>query len=482
MSVQLALSAALSGLRTTQQQAALLSHNIANATTPGYVRRDLALSASVTGGQGAGVKVDAIARKVDELLIRDARYETSRYTGQEARASALADYALVLGQPQDERSVSTLLSKLQQSFARLHDMPNDDAAQNAVVAQAVALTQGLNNAAEAARTVETDARNRLQNSVDTVNASLQRIGELNGAIASLDAKGGDTGDLRDERDRLLDTVSEEIGIRTYSRDDGQVVVMTRNGQTLLDGQLDPGEKPLTIVGNDLMANGSRLVWLGSGTPPTGTNPSPDTEIQTGRIMGYVQTVKQDMPRALAQLDELAAGIVQRFRSAETDPDMTKPGLFTDNGAAYTTTAGLASRIAVNNLVRTESWRVQSGVLALAALPAGDQTQIERFSAAFTATTGAFAPGLDLPTAATTLGDYATAMVSVQQGYRTTAESEMNSRKISADTLQSARLNRDGVNIDDEMQKLLLIEQSYGASAQVVQVAGRMIDILLQIKG
>ncbi|WP_255542981.1 flagellar basal body rod C-terminal domain-containing protein [Azospirillum sp. INR13] len=59
---------------------------------------------------------------------------------------------------------------------------------------------------------------------------------------------------------------------------------------------------------------------------------------------------------------------------------------------------------------------------------------------------------------------------------------MNARKISADTLETARINRDGVNIDDEMQKLLMIEQSYGASAQVVQVAGRMIDILLQIKG
>lgn len=464
MSVQLALSAALSGLRATQQQAALVSHNLANATTAGYVRRDLALSAASTAGQGSGVAIDGVARRVDELLIRDARYETSRYTGQEARASALADYALVLGQPQDERSVSTRLAKLQQAFARLHDMPNDDAAQNAVVSQAAALTQSLNGAADAARTVQTDARNKLVNSVDVVNASLHRIGELNGAIASLDAKGGDTGDLRDERDRLLDTVSQEIGIRTYSRDDGQVVVMTRNGQTLLDRQLEPGDTPLTIVGNDVMANGVAL------------SANPETDIQSGRIMGYVQTANQDMPRALAQLDELAAGLVQRFQGAEADP--TQPGLFTDAGAAYTATAGLASRIAVNDAVRTEAWRVQSGVQAAAPLAPGDQTQIATFSALFTATGTFTAP--DMPASAT-LGDYATAMVSAQQGYRTTAESEMNARKISADTLQSARVNRDGVNIDDEMQKLLLIEQSYGASAQVVQVAGRMIDILLQLR-
>jgi flagellar hook-associated protein 1 FlgK len=465
MSVQLALTAALSGLRTTQQQAAMTSHNLANATTAGYVRRDLALSSANTAGRGAGVQVDAIARKVDELLIRDARFETSRYTGQEARASALADYALVLGQPQDEKSVSTQLSKLQQAFSRLHGMPQDDAAQNAVVSQAITLSDSLNRAAEAAQTVQSDTRDRLQTSVDSVNTALQRISDLNGRIAGLEARGGDTGDLRDDRDRLLDQVSQEIGIRTYSREDGQVVVMTRNGQTLLDHQLAPGESPLTLLGDDVMANGVSL------------SANPDSEIQSGRIMGYVQTIKQDMPRALAQLDELAAGLVQAFQGAEADP--AQPGLFTDAGAAYGTTAGLASRVAVNDAVRTESWRVRSGIQAAAPLQPGDQTQIDKFLTVF-ATARSFA-ATDMP-ASTTLGSYATAMVSAQQGYRTGAESEMNARKISADTLETARINRDGVNIDDEMQKLLLIEQSYGASAQVVQVAGRMIDILLQIKG
>ncbi|PWC81763.1 flagellar hook protein [Azospirillum sp. TSH100] len=465
MSVQLALTAALSGLRTTQQQAAMVSHNLANATTAGYVRRDLDLTAVNTAGRGAGVRVDAVARKVDELLIRDARFETSRFSGQEARASALADYALVLGQPQDEKSVSTQLSKLQQAFARLHDMPSDDAARSAVVSQAAALAGGLNRAAEAAQTVQDDARDRLQTSVDAVNTSLQRISDLNGKIATLETRGGDAGDLRDQRDRLLDQVSQEIGIRTYSREDGQMVVMTRNGQTLLDHPLTPGEQPLTLLGDEVMANGVSL------------SAKPDSEIQSGRIMGYVQTIKQDMPRAMAQLDELAAGLVQAFQGAETDP--TKPGLFTDAGAAYGTTAGLASRIAVNDVVRTESWRVQSGVQAAAPLKPGDQTQIDRFQAVFTGTRSFTAT--DMPATAT-LGGYATAMVSAQQGYRTGAESEMNARKISADTLETARINRDGVNIDDEMQKLQLIEQSYGASAQVVQVAGRMIDILLQIKG
>jgi len=465
MSIQTALNAALSGLRATQQQAALTSHNISNATTAGFVRKELALSASVTAGHGSGVRVDGVARRVDELLIRDARFEQSRFTAQETRASALADYAAVLGQPQDERSVATAVAKLQQAFDRLHGMPDDSAAQAAVVDRAQALVRNLHGAAEAATAVATDARNRLSASVDQVNRALVRISELNGTIATQQAKGADTSDLMDERDRLLDTVSEEIGIRTYTRDNGQVVVMTRNGETLLDRELSPGAQPLQLIGTDLVAGGAIL------------SANPDRDIQSGRIMGYVQAAYQDMPRALAQLDELAAGIVQRFQDAEADP--AQPGLFTDAGAAFTTAAGLAGRIAVNAAVQGNAWRVQSGVQALAPLPPGDQTQVKAFIGAFTATGPFSAP--DMPGTAT-LGDYATTMVSTQQGYRTTAEADMKTRRISADALQSARLNRDGVNIDDEMQKLLLIEQSYGASAQVIQAAGRMIDTLLGIRG
>lgn len=461
MSLQLALSAALSGLRTSQQQAALVSHNLANATTAGYVRRDLELAATVTAGQGGGVAVEGVARRVDELLIRDARFTQSQYTAQTARASSLADYAQVIGQPQDERSVSTELSQLRQAFERLHGMPDDDAAQSAVVGQATALAQSLNSAATAAQTVQADARDRLRESVDTVNAALTRIGDLNGTIARMEAVGGDAGDLRDERDRLLDRVSEEIGIRAYTRDDGQVVVMTRNGQTLLDGALPPGDQPLEIVGDAVMANGVAL------------SDNPERDIQSGRIMGYVQIAGQDMPRVLEQLDALAAALVEGFEGAEADPD--QPGLF----VLGTGSGGAAARIAVNPAVTAEPWRVQSGVQAAAPLDPGDQTQIAAFAAVFTSPVGFTAPGL--PSSAT-VGDYATALVSAQQGYRTTAEAEMASRKIAADTLQTARVNRDGVNMDDEMQKLLLIEQSYAASAQVIQTAGRMIDILLQLRG
>ena len=38
-------------------------------------------------------------------------------------------------------------------------------------------------------------------------------------------------------------------------------------------------------------------------------------------------------------------------------------------------------------------------------------------------------------------------------------------------------NKTGVNVDEEMQRLLLVQQTYSASAQVIQAAAKMLDTL-----
>lgn len=460
MSIQTALRSAMSGLRATQQQAATVSHNIANATTPGFVRKDLGLTAQITAGTGQGVAVTGTLRTVDELLIRDARYETSRYRGEETRAEALSNYTDVLGQPQDERSFANALQDLDLAFQRLYGMADDEAARADVVDKAGALADRLNDAAETAATVQAQARDGLVASVDVVNTALAQVGDLNATIATQQAKGADVTDLMDQRDLLLDQVSEEIGIRTYTRSNGMVVVMTRNGQTLLDGTLPAGSQPLTLVGNTLTAGGVAL------------SDDPEQSIQSGRIMGYVTVANQDMPRVMEQLDAIAGALITGFQDAEADP--TAAGLFVLDAGPTTSTA---ARITINPAVEAETWRVQSGVQATTALPVGEQTQIAKYIDVFQTAIGFSTSGLP---ASATLEDAANAAVATQHGYRTGSESEMELRKISADTLTSARINRDGVNIDDEMQKLLLVEQSYSASAQVIQAASRMIDTLIQI--
>jgi flagellar hook-associated protein 1 len=465
MSIQMALTAALSGLKASQQQAGLVSQNIANATTPGYVRKELALSAATLGGQGQGVRVGGVQRGVDELLIRDARFEQSRYLALEARASSLSNYTQVLGQPQEERSVASALSRLQQAFQGLHEMPEDAGALAGAVEKAQGVASRIREAAGAAEAVQADARDRIEASVADVNSALYEISRLNQSIMVTKAAGGDASSLADQRDVLLDRVSQEIGIRTFTREAGDVVVMTRNGQMLVESELPDGAQPIGIVGDDLVVGGKVI------------SADPERDMQSGRLKGLIDVANRDMPKVLEQLDALAAGLVTGFQAAEADP--AAAGLFTDNGAAFTTQDGLASRLQVNPAVEGNAWRMRSGMQAATPLPAGDKTQIAAFIGVFGASHSFSAPGLP---STSTLEAYAGGLVSGQHGERAVAEADMKTRKIAADTLQAARVNRDGVNVDEEMQKLLLIEQSYGASAQVIQTAGRMIETLLQIGG
>ena len=52
MSLTQALNVAASGLRVTQSAMALVASNVANAQTPGYVRKTLDVATTTAGDQG----------------------------------------------------------------------------------------------------------------------------------------------------------------------------------------------------------------------------------------------------------------------------------------------------------------------------------------------------------------------------------------------------------------------------------------------
>src|SRR3954467_9490231 len=72
-----ALSAAVSGLRVTQSNLALVASNIANAETPGYVRKSASQVANATGDVTIGVRLSSISRELDQYLQRQLRTETA---------------------------------------------------------------------------------------------------------------------------------------------------------------------------------------------------------------------------------------------------------------------------------------------------------------------------------------------------------------------------------------------------------------------
>lgn len=492
MTITQAINAALSGLRAAQTHSALVGRNVANAQTPGYVRKDIGLSNYVIGGTGAGVRVDGIFRRVDELLIRDVRNASSGVGKQEVLAEALGYFTDLVGQPQDERSLASALAALDRVLGELGDTPDSATLQQTVVTTAEELAAVFHRTDAAIRRAREDADARIAESVRNINSALDRIHALNKMITARSQSGTDTTDLRDERDNLIDMIAKEIPIRTLTSDEGEVTIVTQGGTVLLDEQV-----------SYLQFNHSATIPPGmlydpttpggiSGLEVNGIDIAPGSgyggAITSGRLAGLFEIRDSVMVRFQIQIDEAASQLIAGFQTADatvTGGPPTDTGLFTDGGNAHDPTAyvpGLAGRIAVNDLVKPEVggelWRVRDGIHAAAPGASGDSTQVRQFEAVFDAVMS-FDPAAGLQTSAKLL-DFAAAAVSDQHAMRVQAETSLEGQTIAYDTLVTNRLNRDGVNVDEEMQMLLTIERSYAANAQVLSIANQMINRLLEI--
>ena len=78
MSLNIALYNAVTGLQLNQRALDITSQNVANVNTEGYSRKIIEQQAMVIDGQGAGVKIAAITRRVDEFLLKDMRETLGR--------------------------------------------------------------------------------------------------------------------------------------------------------------------------------------------------------------------------------------------------------------------------------------------------------------------------------------------------------------------------------------------------------------------
>jgi flagellar hook-associated protein 1 FlgK len=106
---------------------------------------------------------------------------------------------------------------------------------------------------------------------------------------------------------------------------------------------------------------------------------------------------------------------------------------------------------------------------------GDTTVLQDFTGALQQTQPYASQGLS---GSMSLTDAASQIAGLQQSTLTNWTSVNTARTTSAQAAQTALSNATGVNVDDQMQKLLVVQQSYSASAQVIQVASSMMNSLL----
>jgi len=485
MDLSSALRTATSSLASHSQQVSNLSRNISGVGDPNYVRRD----AEVLTGSYGTTRVET-QRYVNQSVYAD----SVQANGYAARAGVVAtglDHITSL-QNNDSFAFSPakLLTDLQQLAEFTAANPSDPSTLGGLVEGARSISVALNNSYQEVLNMRADADKQIANSVATVNSLLGQFTAVNDKIVNGTRAGIDVYDSMDERDRLVNQISEEIGVKVIPAEDNNVILTTNSGAMLFEGT--PREVTFTqtpafgaaTVGGELRVDG--VIVSGPNSP---------MPIKSGRLAGNLEMRDSVLVDQQNQLDEVARGLIDLF-AEEDQTGGGKPklaGLFTWSGGpaiplAGTLETGIAGSIQVNPLADPlaggDPGLIRDGVMN------GDADYLYN-------TTGG--PGYsdrlyDLAAAfdVATVFDAASGLPANQSlnGFASSSLDQINSRRSSAldnSEYQSqlsvqykeALQSESGVNLDTEMSKLLEVERAYQASARLMSVVDQMLATLLE---
>lgn len=479
MSISGAMNAAITGLRAAARGSELVSNNIANALTPTYGRRELELS-SLTSGSG-GVRIDAVSRHMNEGIVADRRIADAEQRESQAAVDFFRQVEDIVGIPGSETGLNSRLAAFESSLISAASRPDSTERLAEATADARRLVEGIQQASASVQHMRSEADIQIGRDVETLNTALGQVEKLNAQIAVSLVRTGDAGALLDQRQAVLDTIGSIVPIRVLPRDGGNIAIYSEGGAILLDGTA-------AEIGfsqqNTVTAYQTREAGTLSGLSMNGQEIRLDA--LAGGSLGASFAVRDDYGvEVQSKLDALARDMVERFQDASVDATRAAgdPGLFTDQGTAFdpTNEVGIASRIQLNTAVDPNAggavWRLRDGLGAALPGAAGDAGLINDLRSALQAprdiSTGPFGPG------SYAANDLLSTFGGALAASRSNAEAELSFASARFTELTELQLSQ-GVDTDQELQNLLVLEQAYAANARVIQAADDMLETLMRI--
>ncbi len=325
MSLSQALSAALSGVNTTQQGLSVIAGNVANANTPGYVEESVnQVEVGTVGAGGTSVETSGINRNLNQLLQSQLWTETSGGSYADMTSTLYQQLQNIYGTPNSSTSFDAIYNNFTTALQSLATNPGSSTAQSAVVGAAQSLAQNLNSMTSGIQQIRTQAEQGISNDVQSANTLIQQIAQINGQLEGSSSSDGAAAALEDQRGEDVTQLSQLMNVRVVQNSDNQISVFTGNGQQLVANseasQLsfdNAGTLSATAQWSaDPSQDGVGTITL---TVPGGSSIDllADNAVQSGEIAAYVQMRDNILPQAQAQLDEMANQMSQALSNQMT---------------------------------------------------------------------------------------------------------------------------------------------------------------------
>jgi flagellar hook-associated protein 1 FlgK len=323
MSLSSALSIAMSGLTANQAGLAVVSSNVANSTTPGYVSESINQSELPTGGMGAGVQVSGITRVLDSYVQTQLRTETAGGGYADQISNVLAQLQNVYGTPGGQGTLETAYSNLTTAVQGLSANSGSYAAQTSVVTAAQNMAQQLNSTTQGIQALRTSVQQDISTSVASANAAMQQIANLNTQLQGMSSSDPGAASLEDQRDTAITTLSQLMGINVSTNSNNQVSVLTTSGVELVGAQASvlSFSGPSTLNASSAYSSNPTQNTVGTITltSPSGgtTDMQAANAITSGQIGADIQLRDTTLVQAQAQVDQLAASMSSALSDTTT---------------------------------------------------------------------------------------------------------------------------------------------------------------------
>jgi flagellar hook-associated protein 1 FlgK len=478
MSISSAMSNAVLGLRAAGRGAEVVSNNISNALTPGYGRRELVLGSGALGG----VQPLGVLRIVDAGLAADKRLSDAADANAQSAVDFLGRVERLLGTPEDPASLSAQLSRFEGALVTATSRPDAPDRLNTAVAEARNLAQGLRDASTGVQQARSEADRTIAAQVRELNTALGQVKTLNVQITQARALDAETASLEDQRQQVVDQIGTLVPVREMNRENGQIALYSTNGALLIDGSPATIEfSPVNLVTAYMSVGAGTLSGLTINGQPIRTD-STTGQMRGGALSAQFAIRDELSTRAQTDIDALARDLVERFADPGVDPTLAagEAGLFGDDGGNFLASdeVGLASRLTVNAAVDPEQggavWRLRDGINAAVQGNVGEASLLQSLTQAMTgpriAASGSFAGG------SYSASSIVSSFISSVGADLNAAEQQASFTSARRTELTQLQLS-EGVDTDQELQRLIQVEQAYAANARMLEVLDDLMQTL-----
>jgi flagellar hook-associated protein 1 len=310
MSLNMIMNTATSGMMTAQGQLRVISDNVANVNTPGYVRKIGEQQAMTTHGVGSGVELARVRLATDRFLQAASFNAGAEAARQGVRYDLYDRIQSLFGNPSGGTDFFSQVDGVFSAFAVAAEDPVSSPRRQEALFRAQTLFDEAARIQTQIQAVREDADGRLKSAVDGANLLLEQIESLNVEISRSTVMGADASGAESAQARLIGELSQIMDVRLSPRTQGGVTVRTNAGVMLAgDGHATLEYQRAGAVNSESAFSD---VWV---TEPRGTKRALAESITSGEIKGLLELRNVEAPAAAERLAELVTRVADELNRA-----------------------------------------------------------------------------------------------------------------------------------------------------------------------